>query len=63
MRNWSIAISVLLAMVVFPALALGTPRIIPRSDRVAHPIDQVFGTLKALLQRFFIERLSAHQCR
>ena len=46
MRNWSIVISILLATIASPVLALETPRIIPRSDRVEHPIDQVFGTLK-----------------
>ena len=46
MRNRSIVISMLLAIIASPALALETPRIIPRSDRVEHPIDQVFGTLK-----------------
>jgi len=46
MRTRSIVISILLAVIVSPALAIETPRIIPRSDRVEHPIDQVFGTLK-----------------
>ena len=46
MRNRSIVISILLAILVSPVLALETPRIIPRSERVEHPIDQVFGTLK-----------------
>jgi hypothetical protein len=46
MRNRSIVISILLAIVASPILALETPRIIPRSERVGYPIDQVFGTLK-----------------
>lgn len=46
MLNRSIVISILLAIIAFPALAIETPRIIPRSERVEYPIDQVFGTLK-----------------
>lgn len=46
MRNRSIVISLLMVMIAFPALALETPRIISRSERVEHPVDQVFGTLK-----------------
>ena len=46
MRNLSIVISILLVMIAFPALAIETPRIISRSERVEHPVDQVFGTLK-----------------
>jgi hypothetical protein len=49
MRNRSIFIFISLAIIACPALALETPRIIPRSDRVEHPIDQVFGTLKHYL--------------
>ncbi len=37
---------VFLALLVSIALAIETPRIIPRSERVERPIDQVFGTLK-----------------
>jgi hypothetical protein len=46
MRNRSIVISLLMVMIAFPALAIETPRIISRSERVEHPVDQVFGTLK-----------------
>ena len=46
MRNPVIVITILTALVAAPALAIETPRIIPRSDRVEHPIDQVFGSLK-----------------
>lgn len=46
MRNRSIVISLLVVMIAFPALAIETPRIISRSERVEHPVDQVFGTLK-----------------
>lgn len=46
MRNRSIVISLLMVMIAFSALALETPRIISRSERVEHPVDQVFGTLK-----------------
>jgi hypothetical protein len=46
MRNRSIVISLLMVMIAFPALGLETPRIISRSERVEHPVDQVFGTLK-----------------
>jgi hypothetical protein len=35
-----------MVMIAFPALAIETPRIISRSERVEHPVDQVFGTLK-----------------
>jgi hypothetical protein len=33
-------------MTAFPAFGIETPRIISRSERVEHPVDQVFGTLK-----------------
>jgi hypothetical protein len=46
MRNRSIVISLLLLMTAFPAFGIETPRIISRSERVEHPVDQVFGTLK-----------------
>jgi hypothetical protein len=46
MRNRSIVISFLLVMTAFPAFGIETPRIISRSERVEHPVDQVFGTLK-----------------
>ena len=46
MRNPLIVTSILLAMVGSPALAIETPRIISRSERVEQPIDQVFGTFK-----------------
>ena len=46
MRNRSIVISLLMVMIALPALAIETPRIISRSERVEHPVDQVFGTLK-----------------
>lgn len=46
MRNRSIVISLLLVMTAFPAFGIETPRIISRSERVEHPVDQVFGTLK-----------------
>ena len=46
MLNRSIVISILLTIMASPALAIETPRVIPRSERVEHPIDQVFGTLK-----------------
>jgi hypothetical protein len=46
MRNRSMVISLLVVMIAFPALAIETPRIISRSERVEHPVDQVFGTLK-----------------
>ena len=46
MRNRSIVLSVLLVVIASPGLAIETPRIISRSERVEHPIDQVFGTLK-----------------
>ena len=49
MRNPSILILILLAVIVPSALAIETPRIISRSDHVEHPIDQVFGTLKHYL--------------
>ncbi len=42
----SIVLLASIALVVQPAFAIETPRIIPRSERVGHPIDQVFGTLK-----------------
>ena len=43
----SVAFFVLLVAVSFAsAFAIETPRIIPRSERVEHPIDQVYGTLK-----------------
>jgi len=46
MRNPAIVISILIAMIASPTLAIEAPRIISRSDRVEHPIDQVFATLK-----------------
>jgi hypothetical protein len=46
MRKPLIPMSILLAIIASPALAIETPRIISRSDRVEYPIDQVFGTLK-----------------
>jgi len=46
MRNGSLAIFVLLTMLSSSALAIDTPRVISRSDKVEHPIDQVFGTLQ-----------------
>ena len=46
MRNRSMVISLLMVVIAFPALAIETPRIISRSERVEHPVDQVFGTLK-----------------
>ena len=46
MRDPLIVTSILLAMIGPPALAIETPRIISRSDRVEQPIDQVFGTFK-----------------
>ena len=46
MRNVATAILVSIAMLSSSALAIETPRIIPRSEKVERPIDQVFGTLK-----------------
>ena len=46
MRNQALAIFVLLTMLSSSALAIDTPRVISRSDKVDKPIDQVFGTLK-----------------
>jgi hypothetical protein len=46
MRNRSIVISLLMVMIALPAVAIETPRIVSRSERVEHPVDQVFGTLK-----------------
>ena len=46
MRTPLIVTSILLAIIASPALAIETPRIISRSQRVEHPVDQVFGTLK-----------------
>ena len=46
MRNPALAIFVLLTMLSSSALAIDTPRITSRSDKVDKPIDQVFGTLK-----------------
>jgi len=46
MRNRLMVISILLGIVASPILALEPPRIIPRSERVGYPVEQVFGTLK-----------------
>lgn len=46
MRNPAIVISILIAMIASPALAIEAPTIISRSDGAEHPIDQVFATLK-----------------
>jgi hypothetical protein len=46
MRNRALAIFVLVTMLSSSALAIETPRVISRSDKVDKPIDQVFGTLK-----------------
>lgn len=46
MRKVIAAVALSLVVAASYALAIETPRIIPRSDKVEHPIDQVFGTYK-----------------
>jgi hypothetical protein len=45
MRRLAI-LSISLAVLCAPALAVETPRVIPRSEQIARPIDEVFGTLR-----------------